>query len=42
MTDDDKKLDELEAQLVPSPEIGLSESTEEPDVAEQIVEAMDK
>lgn len=39
--DDDKNLDALQAQLVPSPEIDLSDPTEEADVTELIVEAMD-
>ncbi|AWF96830.1 hypothetical protein B6254_2486 (plasmid) [Weissella cibaria] len=42
MTDDDKKLDELETELVPTPDIDLSVTAEEPDVTKQVVEAMDK
>lgn len=43
MNDDaDKKLDELETQLVPTPDIDLSVTAEEPDVAESVAKAMDK
>lgn len=42
MADDEKKLDELEAQLVPSPEIDLSVSEDEADATEEIAKAMDK
>lgn len=42
MTDDDK-LDVLEKQLVPSPELVTDNvPAEEPDVTKQVVEAMDK
>lgn len=39
---DDKALNEIEKQLVPSPEIDLSEPTEEADVTEEVAKAMDK
>lgn len=43
MNDDaDKKLDELETQLVPTPDIDLSVPADEPDVSEEIAKAMDK
>lgn len=39
---DDNSLDAIEAGLVPSPEIDLSEPTEETDVTEEVAKAMDK
>ena len=45
MNDDaDKKLDELETQLVPTPDIDLSVPADEPepDVAESVAKSMDK
>lgn len=39
---DDKKLDAIEKQLVPTPDIDLSVPADEPDVAEQVVDAMNK
>ncbi|MEQ4551709.1 hypothetical protein ABNZ43_10940 [Weissella sp. GP1] len=39
---DDKNLNELEKQLVPSPVIDLSEPDEEADATEQVVDAMNK
>lgn len=43
MNDDaDKKLDELETQLVPTPNIDLSVSADDPDVTEEVAKAMDK
>lgn len=39
---DDKTLNELEAGLIPLPEIDLSMSEEEPDATEQVVDAMNK
>lgn len=45
MNDDaDKKLDELETQLVPTPDIDLSVPADEPepDVAESVAKLMDK
>lgn len=42
MNDDDKKLDELETQLVPTPDIDLSVPAEEPDVAELVAKSIDK
>ena len=40
--DDYKKLDELQKQLVPTPQVDLSMSEEEPDATEQVVDAMNK
>lgn len=42
MNDDDKKLDELESKLVPTPDIDLSVPADEPDVAESVAKSMDK
>lgn len=39
---EDKKLNELEKQLVPTPDIDLSVPADEPDVAESVAKSMDK